>query len=132
MTFYTYSVHFQVKYVVTSYEFLAQNQACTNNRVCNCDLNDSLIMEIFICLLLFTGFNCCVSQISNSLIGLSEKKNILLYRFEISSSFHNLNLRKLLVVKVQRATKRYYVVNVYCLPEKERVRNELFFINELY
>ena len=39
MTFYTYSVHFQVKYVVTSYEFLAQNQACTNNRVCNCDLN---------------------------------------------------------------------------------------------
>ena len=62
-------------------------------------------MEIFICLLLFTGF---------------------------SSSFHNLNLRKILVVKVQRATKRYYVVNVYCLPEKERVRNELFFINELY
>ena len=55
-----------------------------------------------------------------------------IYRFEIWSSFHNLNQRKIFVVKVQRATKRYYVVNVYCLPEKERVRNELFFINELY
>ena len=71
-------------------------------------------MEIFICLLLFTGLNCCV------------------YRFEIWTSFHKLNQRKIFVVKVQRATKRYYVVNVYCLPEKERVRNELFFINELY
>ena len=57
---------------------------------------------------------------------------LVIYRFEIWSSFHNLNQRKIFVVKVQRATKRYYVVNVYCLPEKERVRNELFFINELY
>ena len=69
---------------------------------------------ILIYLLSFTGLNCYV------------------YRFMIWSSFHNLNLRKIFVVKVQRATKRYYAVNVYCLPEKERVRNELFFINELY
>ena len=74
----------------------------SNTRKCICHI-------LFICLPLFTG-----------------------YRFEIGSSFHNLNLRKIFVVKVQRATKRYYVVNVYCLPEKERVRNELFFINELY